>query len=259
MPELFRAESLSHQFRDGTDGLKNINLRIDDHEFIVIAGRNGSGKTLLARHLVGISTPTAGFVFFRGIDARGNLKELRKSVGFVFQDTDSQILGQTVAEDVAFGPSNLRLSPAEIRERTREALIEAKLEHASDRRPESLSGGEKRRLSIAGVLAMRPDCIILDEPFANLDFESVQDIVRICRDLKKNGVTLIIVTHELEKILLLADRLVILDGGQLCFNGAPSSASPDLFALHGLACPYEGFFPWTFPRGELPPREPRQP
>ncbi len=133
MPELFRAESLSHQFRDGTDGLKNINLRIDDHEFIVIAGRNGSGKTLLARHLVGISTPTAGFVFFRGIDARGNLKELRKSVGFVFQDTDSQILGQTVAEDVAFGPSNLRLSPAEIRERTREALIEAKLEHASDR------------------------------------------------------------------------------------------------------------------------------
>ncbi len=259
MSELFRVEHLSHRFRDGSEGLKNINLRIDDQECIVIAGRNGSGKTLLARHLVGISTPSSGSVFFRGIDARSDLKALRASVGFVFQDTDSQILGQTVAEDVAFGPSNLRLSPADIRERTQESLAEAKLESASDRRPESLSGGEKRRLAIAGVLAMRPDCLILDEPFANLDLESVRDIVRICGDLKQSGVTLIIVTHELEKILLLADKLVILDGGELCFSGHPAAADPELFALHGLACPYEGFFPWAFPRERLAAKEPRQP
>ena len=257
MLELFRVQGLSHTFRDGTEGLKDINLAIHDREVIVVAGRNGSGKTLLARHLVGISTPTSGSVIFRGIDVRKNLKDLRRSVGFVFQDTDSQILGQTVAEDVAFGPSNLRLHPDEILKRTSAALAEARLGNASDRRPETLSGGEKRRLAIAGILAMRPDCVILDEPFANLDFESAQDIARICRDLKKKGITLIIVTHELEKILNLADRLLILDKGRLCFNGEPASVDPDIFSSHGLACPYEGYFPWTFPKGGGLPLEPR--
>ena len=248
MPELFRALSLSHRFRDGTEALKNIDLTIDDGEFIVIAGRNGSGKTLLGRHLVGLSAPTSGRVLFRGAEIKNNLKALRLAVGFVFQDTDSQILGQTVAEDVAFGPSNLGLPPDEIRERTKEALSTAKLSGTEDRRPETLSGGEKRRLSIAGVLAMRPGCIILDEPFANLDFESVRDIVRICGNLKAGGATVIIVTHEMEKILMLASRLIILDKGEKRFDGPPSSAEPEIFAEHGLACPYEGFFPWVYPR-----------
>lgn len=248
MSELFRVEGLSHSFRDGTEAFSNIDLSINDGEFIVIAGRNGSGKTLLARHLVGISTPTKGKVLFRGADLRGEVKALRRSVGFVFQDTDSQILGQTVAEDVAFGPSNLKLSPSEIMTRTKEALAEAKLSGAEERRPETLSGGEKRRLAIAGVLAMRPDCLILDEPFANLDLESVNDIVRICGELEKSGITLIIVTHELEKILFLAHRLIILDKGGICFDGKPSAAAPELFAAHGLACPFEGHFPWTYPQ-----------
>jgi len=252
MPELFRVEDLSHTFRDGTEALRNINLSIKDGEFLLVAGRNGSGKTLLARHLVGISKPTKGSVLFRGTPLPGCVKELRKMVGFVFQDTDSQILGQTVAEDVAFGPSNLRLSPPEIRRRAETALEEARLSGMEERRPESLSGGEKRRLAIAGVLAMRPECVILDEPFANLDFESVQDIARICRDLGKSGITLIIVTHELEKIFPQADRLLILDKGRVCFDGTPSAAEPELFAAHGLACPYEGHFPWVCPRGQLP-------
>ncbi|HWR13116.1 MAG TPA: ABC transporter ATP-binding protein [Rectinemataceae bacterium] len=252
MSELFRAQGLSHRFRDGTEALKRIRLTIEDGEFIVIAGRNGSGKTLLARHLVGISTATAGSLLFRGADLRSVMKALRSSVGFVFQDTDSQILGQTVAEDVAFGPANMRLSPSEIAARTKEALAEAKLSGAEERRPETLSGGEKRRLAIAGVLAMRPDCVILDEPFANLDLESARDIIRICGELKGKGITLIIVTHELEKILFLADRLVILDGGEICFDAAPSEAAPELFAEHGLACPFEGQFPWTYPRDGMP-------
>ena len=251
MPELFRVESLSHIFRNGAAGLVDIDLTIDDGEFIVIAGRNGSGKTLLARHLLGISTPTAGSVHFRGKDIKKDVKLLRRSVGFVFQDTDAQILGQTVAEDVAFGPANLRLKPEEIKKRTEEALAEAKLEGSGERRPETLSGGEKRRLAIAGVLAMRPDCLILDEPFANLDYESVQDIARICGDLKKNGITLIIVTHELEKILSLAERLVILDGGRKCFDAKPWEAEPEFFARHGLACPYKGYFPWTYQRENI--------
>ena len=247
MPELYRIRGLSHRFRDGTEALKNINLSIDSGQFIVLAGRNGSGKTLLARHMVGISTPTTGNVAFRGVDLREGLQLLRRSVGFVFQDTDSQILGQTVSEDVAFGPSNLGLSPAEIGLRSREALSEARLSGKEERRPETLSGGEKRRLAMAGVLAMRPECVILDEPFANLDLESVQDIVRICGELKAQGITLIVVTHELEKILPLADRLIILDHGELSFDAKPSAADPELFGKHGLACPYEGYFPWVYP------------
>jgi len=249
MPELFRVFALSHRFRNGRDALKDIDLTINDGEFIVVAGRNGSGKTLLGRHLVGLSVPTSGRILFRGADVKNSVKAVRQAVGFVFQDTDSQILGQIVAEDVAFGPSNLGLSPGEIRERTEEALSLVKLSGTENRRPETLSGGEKRRLSIAGVLAMSPGCIILDEPFANLDFESVQDIVRICGNLKESGATIIIVTHEMEKILLLADRLIILDKGEKCFDGPPSSAEPEIFAEHGLACPYEGYFPWIYPRG----------
>ena len=246
-PELYRIRGLSHRFRDGTEALKNIDLSIDSGEFIVLAGRNGSGKTLLARHMVGISSPTAGSVAFRGTDLREGLQLLRRAVGFVFQDTDSQILGQTVGEDVAFGPSNLGLPTAEIELRAREALAEARLSGKEERRPETLSGGEKRRLAMAGVLAMRPECVILDEPFANLDLESVQDIVRICGELKAQGITLIVVTHELEKILPLADRLIILDRGELRFDAEPSAADPELFGKHGLACPYEGHFPWVYP------------
>lgn len=248
MPELFRIKGLSHRFRDGGEALKDIDLTIDSGECILLAGRNGSGKTLLARHMVGISTPTAGSVVFRGQDLREGLQRLRRSVGFVFQDTDAQILGQTVGEDVAFGPANLGLSPAEIGLRTKEALAEARLSGKDDRLPETLSGGEKRRLAIAGVLAMQPECIILDEPFANLDLESVQDIVRICGELKAQGITLIVVTHELEKMLALADRLIILDRGEICFDATPSAADPELFKKHGLACPYEGHFPWIYPR-----------
>lgn len=253
MPDLFRAVSLSHKFGDGKEGLKDINLKISDGEFIVVAGRNGSGKTLLVRHFVGLSVPTSGQIFFRGGEIQSGIKRLRMAVGFVFQDTDSQILGQTVAEDVAFGPSNLRLATIEIEERTEEALSLSKLAGMESRRPETLSGGEKRRLAIAGVLAMRPECLILDEPFANLDLESVRDVVQICRSLKELGKTLIVVTHELEKILPLADRLIILDKGGICFDDHPAKADPEDFMEHGLVCPYKGFFPWVYSRDELGP------
>lgn len=255
MPELFRAEGLCHRFRDGREALKDIDFSIADGEFIVVAGRNGSGKTLLARHLAGISKPTAGRLFFRSADIGSDPRALRRAVGVVFQDTDSQILGQTVAEDAAFGPANLGLKPEEIRIRIGEALSWAKLSEEEERRPETLSGGEKRRLAIAGVLAMRPECLILDEPFANLDMESVQEIARICDALNKNGITLIVVTHELEKILSLAGRLIILDAGRLCFDAEPSSADPETFAAHGLACPYEGLFPWICLREAAPQAE----
>ena len=238
MSEFLRVEALRHAFADGTEGLKGLDLAIEEGEFLLIAGRNGSGKTLLARHLIGLSMPSSGRVLFRSQPLGKNLNALRRAVGYVFQDTDSQILGQTVAEDVAFGPANLGMSRPEIEKRVGESLARARLESAAGRRPETLSGGEKRRLAIAGVLAMGSECLILDEPFANLDYESVLDLLSLCSELKAGGKTLVIVTHELEKILDLADRLVILDGGLKVYDGGPDDPAPEFFPTHGLVCPY---------------------
>lgn len=248
MAELFLLQGLTHRFADGSEGLAGIDLRLEDGEFLVLSGRNGSGKTLLARHLAGLSLPSAGSIRFRGKEAKTCRRELRKAVGFVFQDSDAQILGQTVAEDVAFGPANLGLEVEEIQRRVRKALDWADLAGKEERRPETLSGGERRRLAIAGVLAMEPECLILDEPFANLDMESVTEIARICGALNAKGITILVLTHELEKILHLASRLLILDAGRLCFDGKPGEAEPAVFARHGLACPFEGYFPWILPK-----------
>ncbi len=247
MAELFLLQGLGHRFADGGEGLVGIDLRLEDGEFLVLSGRNGSGKTLLARHLAGLSLPSEGSILFRGKDAKTQRKELRNSVGFVFQDSDAQIIGQNVAEDVAFGPANLGLEAEEIAGRVRKALDWADRAGKEARRPETLSGGERRKLAIAGVLAMEPECLILDEPFANLDMESAMEIARICQELNTRGITILVLTHELEKILHLASRLLILDAGRLCFDGAPGEAGPELFAQHGLACPFQGHFPWIFP------------
>jgi biotin transport system ATP-binding protein len=251
MSELLRAEALRHVFADGTLGLGGIDLSIREGDFLLVAGRNGSGKTLLARHLVGLSLPSSGRVLFRGKPFGRDAGELRKAVGYVFQDTDCQILGQTVEEDIAFGPSNLGLSPTEIKVRVGEALAEARLEKAAARRPETLSGGEKRRLAIAGVLAMGSECLILDEPFANLDYESVLDLLALCAELKSDGMTLVVVTHELEKALDLADRLVVLEAGLKIYDGSPRGPEAGFFPAHGLACPYEMGHLW--PTGSSAP------
>jgi biotin transport system ATP-binding protein len=240
-------ESVSHTFQNGIQGLKLIDFSMSEGECVLISGRNGSGKTLLARHLVALSRPSSGTIFFRGFSTEKNHKKLRSAVGYVFQDTDSQILGQTVEEDVAFGPAHARLPLEIIEQKVKASLNAVHLAGYEARRPETLSGGEKRRLSIAGVLAMEPECLILDEPFANLDYESVLEVLAICTDLKQKGKSIIVVTHELEKILPLMDRLLILDSGQKVFDGKPNEASPEIFISHGLACPYEGFWPWTIP------------
>lgn len=246
MPDLFSVEGLSHSFADRSEGLSDVGFVVREGEFIVLAGRNGSGKTLLARHLVGLARPNRGTVSYKGIELKKSLARLRIEVGFVVQDVDAQILGQTVAEDVAFGPANLGLDPEEIRLRVAEALEKTCLSGKESRRPETLSGGEKRRLAIAGVLAMRPGCILLDEPFANLDYESVKDVDGILGALSESGITLIVITHELEKVLSRADRLLVLDSGNLVYNGSPEGLEPRFFPAHGLACPYREAYPWCY-------------
>jgi len=244
MAELFRAEGLGHLFPDGKVGLEDLSLSIGEGEFVIVAGKHGAGKSLLMRHFIGLSKPSSGAILYRGAPIASQIPLIRKEVGYVFQDTEAQIFGQTVEEDLAFGPANLGIRGKELEEAVHEALREARLEGMSDRRPLTLSGGEKRRLAIAGVLAMKPRCVILDEPFANLDFPSAMEIIDVLTALRAEGKTLIVLTHEIEKVFSLASRLVILDHGRLVFDAPPRQAPKEVFVQTGLVCPYRECYPW---------------
>jgi energy-coupling factor transporter ATP-binding protein EcfA2 len=236
--ELARLERVRHCFSSGAFGLRDVSLSISQGDLLVLAGRNGSGKTLLVRHLVGLARPTEGRVLYRGQPIERDLRAVRSSIGLVFQDAEAQIIGRTVAEDVAFGPSNLRLPAAEIRARVEAALAACGLGAFSARAPESLSGGERRRLAIAGVLAMRPECLVLDEPFSNLDFPAIQQTLATMLSLHAAGTTLVVLTHELEKVLAHATRLAVLDAGALVYDGPADGLPPERFLEHGLMNPY---------------------
>lgn len=218
---MIKIKNLSKRFPDGTLALNKINLTIDKGEFIVIAGENGSGKTVLLKHFIGLLEPTQGQVLLDGNPVKKNLKLVRQRIGFVFHNPDSQILGQTVADDVAFGPRNLGLPREEIKERVINALLKVGLSEKRDRLPFSLSGGEKQRLALAGVLAMQPDIIVFDEPFSHLDYNGVKQVLSYILLLHKKGKTIILTTHDLEKLLAHATRLCILYKGELVLTGNP--------------------------------------
>jgi len=236
--ELIEVEELGHRFRDGSWGLRNLNLKIAERDILLLAGRNGSGKTLLARHLIGLARPSTGRVLYRGTAVDRDPERARRGIGLVFQDSEAQIVGQTVIEDASFGPYNLGWSPELVRDRAGRALALVGLEDRHERRPDSLSGGERRRLAIAGILAMEPECVVLDEPFANLDLVAIRQVLDVIRRLAAAGRTLVIVTHELEKCLAHASRLVIMDGGSIAYDGAPEGPPPERFEDYGLVNPY---------------------
>jgi biotin transport system ATP-binding protein len=233
---LLEVSGVSHRFPNGKFGLRDLDLRILEHEFLVIAGPNGSGKTLLMRHLNGLLSPTNGTILYRGLDIRKDLNRVRRGVGLVFQDADSQIVGQTAAEDVAFGPENLGLPREEVGNRVRRAFELTGISHLADLPARALSGGEKRLLALAGVLAMEPEAVILDEPFANLDFGSVRRVLSVIVELHEGGRTVILITHELEKALAHATRLVIMREGRIREAGAPGDLLGSL-EQHGLISP----------------------
>jgi biotin transport system ATP-binding protein len=238
---LFQVRDLTKVFPNGNRALSGIDLDIYPRECLLIAGSNGSGKTILMRILAGLLDPTGGTVLFRGRPLDQGGTELRRSVGLVFQDADAQTVGETVAEDIAFGPKNLGLSKDEIEARVREALEKVGLTEKGDYPPRRLSGGEKRRLAVAGVLAMGCETIIMDEPFANLDWPGVIQVLEIIRQLKQSGNTLIILTHELEKVLAFADRLAILDRGMLRDEGPPRAVLDRLKAEYGVRDPRHSY------------------
>jgi len=247
---LFSIRALSKSFPGATPGerihaLCGVSLDIDEGRCPVIAGSNGSGKTLLMKIISGLVEPDGGEVEFRGrplfrsggATVRTTERKLRGELGLVFQDADAQIVGETVAEDAAFGPENLGFSKAEIAARTDSALEALGLAHKRDFSPRRLSGGEKRRLAVAGVLASGCRVVVMDEPFANLDWPGVTCTLRMIRDLKESGRTVIVLTHELEKILALADRLVVLHEGQIRADGLPGAVLDELDPAWGVRDP----------------------
>lgn len=218
---IIEIKNLSHYFSDGTAGLSDINLKIEKGEFTVIAGRNGSGKTILVRHINGLLKPGAGEVIVSGLNAWKDQNKVRQTAGLMFQDADNQIIGETVKKDIAFGPKNLGLKKQEVNRRIEEMLQLTGLENKSDSFSHILSGGEKRRLALAGVLALQPEILILDEPFSNLDYPGTKKLLKKIVDLNNNGITIILITHDLSKVLAYADKLVILEKGRIAKHGLP--------------------------------------
>lgn len=228
MADIIEIDHLSHTFSDGSLGLRDIQLSIKKGSFVVLAGSNGSGKTTLLRHLNGLLLPTAGEVRIEGIPVATNLTHARQKVGMVFQDTDSQIVGETVFEDIAFGPENLKLNRDEINRRVTTALDLVGLSTRGEDRPHLLSGGQKRRLTIAGILAMEPAILVFDEPFSNLDFPGIISVLKHIVSLHKQGNTILLTTHDLEKVIAHADRLLIMDNGRIVRDDRPQALFKDL-------------------------------
>lgn len=231
MENIVEITDLTHVFNDGTTGLSRINLTIKRGSFVVIAGSNGSGKTTLLRHLNGLLLPQEGEVRIDGRLVTENLVEARQKVGMVFQETDSQIVGETVYEDVAFGPENLGLPRQEIDQRVEAALESVGLSQGRDFRPHLLSGGQKRRLTIAGILAMHPIILVFDEPFSNLDYPGFQKVLQQIISLHKKGHTIILTTHELEKVIIHVDRLLLMQNGQIVRDDKPYKLFKELEAF----------------------------
>jgi len=221
---MIRIDNLTYKYADDQKpALADINLNISSGEHIAIIGANGCGKTTLLRHLNGLLLPTCGSVVVGGLPVlvAKNLREIRRQVGMIFQNPDNQIVGMTVEEDVAFGPGNLGLPPAEVRQRVDRVLSRVGLTGLETRSPHTLSGGQKQLLAIAGILAMDPQIIALDEPTSSLDPAGKKVIMSLLLELNQQGIAIVHVTHNMEEAAR-ADRVLVLNEGQLIADGPPN-------------------------------------
>jgi cobalt/nickel transport system ATP-binding protein len=225
---LFKIENLSHIYSDGTIALENITLSFDKGERIALLGTNGSGKTTLLNHLNGILKPTSGEILFEGKPLQYDPKSLlglRKRVGFVFQDPNDQLFAPTVKQDVAFGPLNLGYSQDKVKAIVEEVLKTVDMVEFADKPPHFLSLGQKKRVALAGVMAMQPEVIIMDEPTSNLDPRATSEILHLLLQLnREKGITLLKATHDVDMVPLFANQLYILNKGKLVYEGTPKEA-----------------------------------
>jgi biotin transport system ATP-binding protein len=220
-------DSLVHGY-GGEPALAGVSLTVPDGEFLVICGANGSGKTTLVRHLNALETADEGEVLVDGVDAAENPVVARTTVGMTFQDPRDQFVAATVGADVAFGPENLGLPHSEVEERVAEALAAVGLDGRETDRVETLSGGEQQRLAIAGALAMRPDHLVLDEPFTGLDAPAREAVLARLEALHAAGTGIIVVTHDLRELLGPADRVVCLSQGRVVVDASAETAVDQL-------------------------------
>ena len=228
----------SNQDEEGVSytAVKNLSLNIDRGSFTVILGHNGSGKSTLAKMLNGLYKPTFGDIFIDGINTRDEETEIevKRRVGMVFQNPDNQLIASIVEEDVAFGPENLGLEPPVIRERVKNALNAVGMEEYANSTPHRLSGGQKQRIAIAGIIAMEPECLVLDEPTAMLDPKGRREIISTLHKLnKEKGITVILITHYMEEAEN-ADRVLVMNDGEIIKDATPKEVFMDVELLKSV-------------------------
>jgi len=230
---MLKIEDLHYTYEDGTPALSGIDLEIAQGDFLAILGSNGSGKTTLIKHLNGLLRPTLGRVFLDGRPVeRVEDREVFSRIGIVFQDPNDQLFASTVEEDVAFGPTNMGLPPEEIKERVHRALHQVSMEDFARKSVHALSHGQKKRICVAGVLAMEPQVIVLDEPTAGLDPMGVHSLMHLLEDLnKKAGITMIMATHVVDLVPLFMSRIAILSKGKVIRFGTPEEVFGDPEAI----------------------------
>lgn len=249
----------SYPANEGDDApksvLNGVDLSIERGSFTAVLGHNGSGKSTLAKHMNAILLPSGGKVYVDGMDTvrEETLLQIRKTVGMVFQNPDNQIVANVVEEDVAFAPENLGVPPAEIRKRVDDALKAVNMYQYREHAPHLLSGGQKQRIAIAGVIAMQPECIVLDEPTAMLDPIGRADVLRTIKTLnRERGVTVVLITHHMDEAAQ-ADRLVVMAQGKIIADGPPKRVFQDVEGLKavGLTVPHTVELLWQLRQAGL--------
>ena len=224
-----------------TAALEDVTLSVEKGSFVVVLGHNGSGKSTLAKQMNAVLLPCGGTVYVDGMDTRQEalLLEIRRRVGMVFQNPDNQIVANVVEEDVAFAPENLGIPTGEIRRRVDDALAAVGMSEFTRHAPHLLSGGQKQRVAIAGVIAMAPECVVLDEATAMLDPSGRREVLSAIRALnRERGITVVLITHHMDEALN-ADRLIVMNDGRLAMDGTPAEVFTQVDALRamGLAAP----------------------
>ena len=227
MDNIIKIDNLIFEYKRDEDqevirAVDQVSLNIERSSFVAIIGRNGSGKSTLAKNINALLLPTSGEVNVDGFNTRDEsaLWKIRQTAGMVFQNPDNQLVSSIVEDDVAFGPENLAVEPKEIRKRVDESLKAVGMYEERMKAPHLLSGGQKQRIAIAGVVAMKPKCIILDEPTAMLDPKGREEVMAIIRKLHKEGITILLITHFMDEAAR-ADRVIIMDNGRIVMDGQP--------------------------------------
>lgn len=227
MTDFIRVENLVFDYIKNEDGatfraIDDVSFTVQRGSFTVVIGQNGSGKSTLAKNINGLLTPTSGTVYVDGLDVSDekNIWDIRRKVAMVFQNPDNQIVSSIVEDDVAFGPENLGIDPAEIRQRVDNALMGVEMYDYRNKAPHLLSGGQKQRVAIAGAVAMEPECIVFDEPTAMLDPRGRKEVLDVIKKLNEKGITVLLITHFMEEAAQ-ADKIIVMDNGKLKMTGTP--------------------------------------